>query len=293
MPNYTKVKNKIFNKTPKTLKRFFKFIAKIVNLYLTNDLPIFAGAASFFLTISCVPLFMILFSTISLIPAIKVDALIENINLLFPNIPYINQVFESLIRISMQLASKNVMSFNIIATLISGSTCLLSFIVGIRKVHYIKHTNNIILIRIMTILNIFILFFTIIFTMIFFVLGKFLIRLAENFFPLAVDLLSFILDYKYLAISIALTFLTLSLYTCCTNFKRHVIKNLFGSVFTTLSWFIVSNLFSIYFTYYPMSNNIYGSLTGVILALLWLFICMNIVFIGACVNEALYPSKKE
>ena len=68
-----------------------------------------------------------------------------------------------------------------------------------------------------------------------------------------------------------------------------MLKNIYGSVFATFSWLIISRLFSNYYIAHPISQNVYGSLTGLIIALLWLFVCINLVFIGACVNEAMYP----
>ena len=41
-----------------------------------------------------------------------------------------------------------------------------------------------------------------------------------------------------------------------------------------------------------MSTSTYGSLTGIMIVLLWIFICINIVFIGACVNEVIYPQER-
>jgi membrane protein len=84
----------------------------------------------------------------------------------------------------------------------------------------------------------------------------------------------------------------MSLYTTTTNFERRFFKNIYGAVFTTVAWIVVSNLFSTYFTRFPMSTSTYGSLTGIMIVLLWIFICINIVFLGACVNEVIYPQKR-
>ena len=68
-----------------------------------------------------------------------------------------------------------------------------------------------------------------------------------------------------------------------------MLKNIYGSIFATFTWLLISRLFSNYYTSHPISTNVYGSLTGIIIALLWLFVCINLVFIGACLNEAIYP----
>ena len=282
-------KNSIEKSLPDPLKRVLRIVVKTFKLYLYNDLPVFAASTSFFMIISAIPLFMLLFSTISLIPSIHAEDIAKQINLLFPNIPYVLEIVRYVMHMANELSTSNVLYVNIITALISGSTCLFAFIIGIKRVHYITRTSNYALIKIMTILNIFVLYATVTLTLILFVLGKMFLNYVTQYFPFATNIFTEILSYRYLAISILLIILTMSLYTCCSNFQRHMLKNIYGSVFATFSWLIISRLFSNYYIAHPISQNVYGSLTGLIIALLWLFVCINLVFIGACVNEAMYP----
>lgn len=286
--NKTQFEEKIEN----LFERITAFIVKVAKKYLSNDLPIFAGGAAFFLIVSSIPIFMLMFSTIALIPSLNVEDFIQNINLLFPNVPYITNVMSYIMNVARQLASTSVIYTNIITSLITGSTCLFSFIVGIRKVYEIKHTSNYLLLKFMTIINIFVLYFSIIFTMIFFVLGGLLFEYVERYIPFAANILSGILHYKYLTVGTALIVLTSSLYTCCSNFNRKYSQNMYGAVFTTVTWLFISNLFSMYYGSLPI-NNAFESMSGIILALIWLFICINLVFIGACINQVVYEHKTE
>lgn len=283
------VKKKINETWPKPVARVLKVIIRTFKLYLYNDLPIFAASTSFFMIISAIPLFMLLFSTISLIPSIQAEDIAKQIALLFPNIPYVIEVVRYVMNTANELSSSNVLYVNIITALISGSTCLFAFIIGIKRVHYITRTSNYALIKIMTIINIFVLYASVILTILFFLLGKMILKFSVKYVPFASEIISQILSYKYLTISILLIVLTMSLYTCCSNFQRHMLKNIYGSIFTTFTWLLFSQLFSNYYTSHPISKDVYGSLTGIIIALLWLFVCVNLVFIGACVNEAIYP----
>lgn len=287
--NLKEIKNKIYDSIPDQLKMVLRVIVRSFKLYLYNDLPIFAASTSFFMIISAIPLFMLLFSTISLIPSIQAEDIAKQISLLFPNIPYVLEVVRYVMNMAKELSTSNVLYVNIITALISGSTCLFAFIVGIKRVHYITRTSNYVLLKIMTIINIFVLYATVILTLLFFILGKMILNYAIKYFPIAANIISQVLSYRYLTISILLIVLTMSLYTCCSNFQRHMLKNIYGSIFTTFSWLLISRLFSNYYTAHPISQDVYGSLTGIIIALLWLFVCINLVFIGACVNEAIYP----
>ena len=283
---------KIYNHLPKWLKKTLIFIKNTVALYMSNDIPIFAASSAFFLIISSIPIFMLVFSTISLIPQVRIEDIIENINLLFPNLPYITKIVNYTLSVARDLSKSNVIYINAITALITGSTCLFAFIVGIRKIHDIEYTSNYVILKVLTVLNMFILYIAVIVTFILLILSGMIIELVKLYFPFAIDIIDQILSYKYLVSSIALIILTMSLYTTTTNFERSFFKNIYGAIFTTLAWIIVSNLFSIYFTHFPLSTSTYGSLTGIMVVLLWIFICINIVFIGACVNEVIYPQKR-
>ena len=215
------VKKKINETWPEPVVKVLKVIVRTFKLYLYNDLPIFAASTSFFMIISAIPLFMLLFSTISLIPSIQAEDIAKQISLLFPNIPFVLEVVRYVMNTASELSNSNVLSVNIITALISGSTCLFAFIIGIKRVHYITRTSNYALIKVMTILNIFILYATVILTLIFFILGKMILNYAIKYFPFAANIISQILSYRYLAISILLIVLTMSLYTCCSNFQIH------------------------------------------------------------------------
>ena len=283
---------KIYRKLPKWLRTIIRFVKNVVALYMSNDIPIYAASSSFFLIISSIPLFMLIFSTISYIPQVSIDDAIENITLLFPNLPYITQIVNYTLSIAKDLSRSNVIYINIITALITGSTCLFAFIVGIRKIHDIDYTSNYALLKVLTIVNMFILYLSVIVTFILLILGGMIIELVRMYIPFDIKIIDQILSYKYLVSSISLIILTMSLYTTTTNFERRFFKNIYGAVFTTFAWIFVSNLFSIYFTRFPMSTSTYGSLTGIMIVLLWIFICINIVFIGACVNEVIYPQQR-
>lgn len=282
----------VYTKLPKWLRNFIRFVKNIIALYMSNDIPIYSASSAFFLIISSIPLFMLVFSTISLIPQVRIEDITTNVTLLFPNLPYITQIVDYTLLIARGLARSNVIYINIITALVTGSTCLFAFLVGIRKIHDIDYTSNYALLKVLTILNMLILYLTVIVTFILIILGGMIFGYVKLYIPFATDVIDQILSYKYLVSGVALILLTMSLYTTSTNFERSFLKNIYGAVFTTLAWIIVSNLISVYFTRFPISTSTYGSLTGIIVVLLWIFVCINIIFIGACVNEVVYPQQR-
>lgn len=286
------IKKDFHNDFKAFLKSFAKGTVEVVRLYLSHDLPIFAAGASFFLIIASIPLMMLMVSTISLLPMVDIEDLTNNLNLLFPHVPYITYIVNYTIRIANQLSKSTVVYINILTSIISGSTSLFSFIIGIRKVHNIHHTRNYILIKFMTIINIIVLYFTIIFTIVFFVIGHIVHEYANKYIPIVGSVIARIMEYKYLTAGIIILIFSLSLYFCCAGFRRRYATNVYGALFTAVSWILVANLFSIYFEKSNMTRGVYQSIFGTMLMLIWLYVCVNLIFIGACINEVAYPQKK-
>jgi membrane protein len=60
-----------------------------------------------------------------------------------------------------------------------------------------------------------------------------------------------------------------------------------GSVFATLLWVVASYGFSIYLNEFGSYNKTYGSVGGIIILLMWLYLTAYIILIGAEVNSSI------
>lgn len=284
--------NNLCEKLISKIKIFPKKLQQVFQIFLATDIPLYSANAAFFLIISSIPIFMLLFSTISMIPNVKVEDLITSINALFPNLPYVRNVLEYIMKIANGLASKDVISLNIITAIITGSTALYSFTIGIRKIHNITRRSGFITLRLLAIFSMFIFFLAIFIMLISFIMGSMILGYVKEYLPFAVDFIDNILSYRYLVAFIILFVLMMSLYATSTNFERKIKHNIVGATIATFIWLIISNLFSIYFKNFPLNANVYGSLAGIVVVLLWLFVCMNIIFLGSVINEVFYPEKR-
>ncbi len=76
-------------------------------------------------------------------------------------------------------------------------------------------------------------------------------------------------------------------YWVLPNIKQRVWNIVPGAALCLFFWLIIINLFTVFVSYYPRVNTVYGSLAGVILTLLFFYV-MNIVYVfGAEFNYAL------
>src|SRR5699024_2386501 len=64
-------------------------------------------------------------------------------------------------------------------------------------------------------------------------------------------------------------------------------RQLPGALFTACGWLLISFVFSIYLDIFTGFTSMYGSLTTIILIMLWLYGCMYIILLGGEVNALL------
>lgn len=84
-----------------------------------------------------------------------------------------------------------------------------------------------------------------------------------------------------------LCFLFTVLYTYLPNRKQRLSHQIPGAVFAAVSWGVFSYVFAIYLEYASNMSVLYGSLTTLIVIMLWLYFCMYLLFIGAEINHYL------
>lgn len=86
-------------------------------------------------------------------------------------------------------------------------------------------------------------------------------------------------------VSVPLLFgLLLLIYTYVPGGRRTPRSQLPGTIFATAGWLIFSRVFSFYILHFWRLSYIYGSLTAVILIILWLYVIINLLFLGAGLN---------
>ena len=77
----------------------------------------------------------------------------------------------------------------------------------------------------------------------------------------------------------------LILYKMLPNRKATLKSQVPGAILIAAGWSLFSYFFSIYFDMFPGFSNMYGSLTALIMVMLWLYICMNLLLYGAEINS--------
>ena len=76
----------------------------------------------------------------------------------------------------------------------------------------------------------------------------------------------------------------LLIYKFLPNRRDMYRRQLPGAVFSTLGWMVISWVFSVYVDVFRGFSSMYGSLTTIMLIMMWMYFCMYCILIGGELN---------
>ena len=80
----------------------------------------------------------------------------------------------------------------------------------------------------------------------------------------------------------------LLIYKFLPNRRDRLVKQLPGAAFAALGGLVISWIFSVYLDIFEGFSSMYGSLTTIVLIMLWMYFCMYSILLGGEINVMLY-----
>ena len=99
-----------------------------------------------------------------------------------------------------------------------------------------------------------------------------------------------VIDLRYFLMLLLQTGLFTAMFMWLPNGRNGFLESLPGAVLSCLGWMVATRLFSVYVERFSRYSSVYGSVYAVALSMLWLYLCLSIVFYGGALNRLL---KKE
>lgn len=249
---------------------------------LRNDhASAYAAQASYFIVLSFIPFTMLLLTLIQYTPATKSDLLKYAVDL-FPM-----TIDPLLIGIIDEVYAKTfaVVSVSAILTLWSSARGLLAITNALNMVYDVKETRNYYILRLRAAFYTVIFVVAIILSLIVMVFGNSIHHFLLVNYPLFAKISGFIIEIRTVIVLIVLTLFFSVLYRFLPNRKANFKYQIPGAIVTSISWLVFSYGFSLYVDRFSGFSNMYGSLTTLIIVMLWLYSCMYIMLIGAEINS--------
>ncbi len=244
----------------------------------------FAAEATLFMVISCFPFLMFVFSLLEHLP-ISADSIRLICQVFLP--ATLNRYAVSLLERMSPNGSSTVLATTAIAFLWAGSKGFLSLERGLNNVYSRLEKRNYFLRRLLSLVYTLLFALFMILVLVVFVFGNQVFAHIETSFPSVANLAFLIKSIRTTAGIAILTILFTAMFLFIPNRRgQHssFVTELPGALIAAIGWLVFSYLYSFYIDNMSNFSAIYGNLTAIVLSLLWLYICMYILFIGAEIN---------
>ena len=273
---------------PMRLKPLLIIIRDLIKKIKDDHVSAFSAQAAFFIIISFFPFIMFLLTLLQYLP-IEQSTLMASITSIMPLkvksliIVIIDEIYSN--------ASGTIISVTAITALWSASRGFLSIVKGLNAVYGIKETRNYFKLRIISTLYTLVFTILIIVTLVILVFGNRLYLWIEAKLPLFNNVALLIISIRTIVSLVLLVFFFLLLFIVIPNRKAHPLSELPGALLSAAGWMGFSYLYSFYIDNMGSFSQTYGSLTAIVFLMLWLYFCMQIMFMGSELNVFLSTTK--
>lgn len=257
---------------------------KIAEKFIRDEMTVYAAQASFFIVMAAFPFIMMLMTVVQLIPNLSARDVESTILALIPDVRQVAPLVQNIIIDLYTKSPATVLSVTIVVALWSASKGMQGVERGLNRAYECPIQRNYLVSRLVNMGYTLLFLLTCILSLLFLVFGDSIQSFLDNTFPIAADVAKNILSTRsFLAIVLLVACFT-GLYTYLPH--RHLLarRQLPGALFSTFGWMLFSYGFSVYFNFFSRFSYMYGSLTAIILLMLWIYFCICILFLGAEIN---------
>lgn len=263
------------------MARFLFMIKETSNKISRDHITNYAAQSCFYIVLSFFPCLLVLMSLVHYLP-ITPDTLVSLIRDLAPS--QLEPMLETLITDVYANSSFTLISVTAIGTLWAAGKSFMAIIQGLNIIYEAPKERNWIIQRFMSTVYTLIFLAVILASLVLLVFGNKLAGLLAVFVPRLAVVVEAILSNKMLLFPCILVLIFMAIYKYIPNRKSSIAKEFPGALIAAAGWCLFSYFYSLYIDYSPNFSYMYGSLTTLIFALIWLYTCMIILFFGAEFN---------
>ncbi len=239
-----------------------------------------AASTAFFLFLSLVPMLIVVCAVIPYTPLTQAD-LVGFLVDLTPEM--VDPMVTGLIA-EVYARTKGVLPIAVLVTVWSAAKGVMALMNGLNVINDVEEERNYFVVRGVASFYTVIMLLVLILSLFLMVFGNQLVLLIINRIPQLQDVVEFLMNFRFIFVWLSLTVLFGMIYTYIPNKKLKFKEQVFGAMFSSIIWIIFSWGFSVYVDF-GYSSNIYGSLTIIVIVMLWMYFCMYIILTGAYLNR--------
>lgn len=263
-----------------------KIVSKIMNfadLVAKSHTGAYAAQSAYFFILSLIPIILLLLTIVQYTPVTKADVMTAAV-LVFPEenmqnfiVGIVNQVYNQ---------SRTVIPVTALVALWSAGKGVLAMNTGLNCVYEIRETRNYIILRIRASIYTIVFIVAIVVALTLSVFGNSISIFVSDRFPFLEETMTAILQMRTVISFFMMLGFSLLIYRFLPNRRDKIKHQLPGAVFTSIGWLLISFIFSMYLTIFKGFSGLYGSMTAIILVMLWLYFCMYVMLLGGLLNRS-------
>lgn len=265
-------------------KSFIGSIMKASKNVGAHHIGAYAAQSAYFFMLSLIPIIILLLTMVQFTPVTEEDVM----NAVLQVFPSTVEGLISTLVAQVYNQSGSIIPITILMALWSAGKGVLSMTSGLNCVYESPETRNYIFLRIRASFYMVLFIVAIVLSLLLSVFGNSISIFLNQHAPLLQHVTDFVIRIRTLVILGVLTVFWDLVYKFLPNRKdtgrTTMRKQLPGAVFTACGWQLISFVFSIYLDIFTGFSTMYGSLTTIILILLWFYMCMYVILLGGELN---------
>lgn len=267
-------------------EKWFKFLDQLVYRYFDDDVTAIGAQLTYYITLSIFPFLIFFLSLIRYTPLADANVLER---LLSP-LPFQTQkiLYDLTIEI-IERSNLTLLSFGAITAIISASSGIMSVIRAINKAYDLDELRPFLKLKTISIVFAIGLYIILLVAFSILVTGEVIVRRIFTSYTIPAVIIWKIL--KVLVPFFLMLIIFSLLYKFAPSVKKGIrikfIDTLPGAAFASLGWVLISLIFSYYMNNYGSYTKSYGTLGGIMVFLIWIYISCVLVVLGGEINATL------
>ena len=267
----------------KKVKDIYQSIMNITADISANHVGAYAAQSAYFFMLSMIPIILLLLTMVQFTPVTKADVMTAVIQVFPASVDslitsIVNQVYNQ---------STGIIPITIIVALWSAGKGVLAMTSGLNCIYGCRETRNYIFLRIRATIYTVMFIIVIILLLVLSVFGNTLNLFIAGHIPFLKKISDWLIMSRTFITPTVLVVFSLMIYRFLPNRRGRFRDQLPGAMFAAVGWMVVSWVFSIYLDVFEGFSSMYGSLTTIVLIMLWMYFCMYCILLGAEMNVLL------
>ena len=255
------------------VKRFFENLNK-------HSISEYTAQCAYYTVLSFIP-FLVLIVTLIQYTGISQSLLFSIMQKIIPE-----TMTDTTIGIIQEVYSKSIGTISISAFFVlwSAKRSFYALSKGLHKIYETDKEYNFLFMQIKSLVMTVFLVLTIVSVLVLSVFGNSIIDFMIEKYNISNNVAG-IFHISKIGVYFVLFIVLLLMYRFVPGHKKSIFKQIPGAIIGTLGWYLISFVFSIYLKAFKGFSVMYGSLTTIVLAMMWVYFCMYIILIGAEINN--------